>query len=132
MCQSIEVQVKPMTRIGQADDGRIPFYSVTELGRDLSVTARTNRFEEDKGLTAPRRAGNNHAKQLRILARQMRRRILLLEKQRVALNRTLAKFRRVESQAAVALARLAKTEHGGGLMDTASACGAGPLPGAHS
>ena len=112
MCQSIEVQVKPMTRVGQADDGRMPFYSVTELGRDLSVTARTIRFEEDKGLTAPRRAGNNHAKQLRILARQMRRRILLLEKQRVALNRTLAEFRRVESQAAVALARVAKTEHG--------------------
>jgi hypothetical protein len=112
MRQSIDVQVKPMTRVGREDDGRTPFYSVTELGRDLSVTARTNRFEEDKGLSAPRRAGNNHAKQLRILARQMRRRILLLEKQRVALNRALAKLRRVESQAAAALARLAKTEHG--------------------
>ncbi len=35
------------------------FYSVTQLGRDLGVSARTIRFYEDKGLVAPRRAGNN-------------------------------------------------------------------------
>lgn len=33
------------------------FFTVTELARDLSVTPRTIRFYEDKGLIAPRRAG---------------------------------------------------------------------------
>jgi DNA-binding transcriptional MerR regulator len=33
------------------------FHSITELARDLGVTARTIRFYEDKGLIAPRRAG---------------------------------------------------------------------------
>jgi DNA-binding transcriptional MerR regulator len=32
-------------------------YSVTELARDLDVTARTIRFYEDQGLIAPQRAG---------------------------------------------------------------------------
>jgi len=32
-------------------------YSVTELARDLGVTARTIRFYEDQGLIAPQRAG---------------------------------------------------------------------------
>lgn len=34
------------------------FFTVTELARDLWVTARTIRFYEDKGLISPRRAGN--------------------------------------------------------------------------
>jgi len=41
------------------------FYSVTQLGRDLGVTARTIRFYEDKGLISPRRAGNNRVYTLR-------------------------------------------------------------------
>jgi DNA-binding transcriptional MerR regulator len=34
-------------------------YSVTELGKDLGVSARTIRLYEDKGLISPSRAGNN-------------------------------------------------------------------------
>jgi DNA-binding transcriptional MerR regulator len=34
-------------------------YSVTELGKDLGVSARTIRLYEDKGLISPQRAGNN-------------------------------------------------------------------------
>jgi len=34
-------------------------YSVTQLGDDLGITARTIRFYEVKGLIAPQRAGNN-------------------------------------------------------------------------
>jgi DNA-binding transcriptional MerR regulator len=41
------------------------FYSVTQLARDLGVTARTIRFYEDKGLISPRRAGNNRVYTLR-------------------------------------------------------------------
>ena len=33
-------------------------YSVTELARELGVTARTIRFYEDRGLISPQRAGN--------------------------------------------------------------------------
>jgi DNA-binding transcriptional MerR regulator len=32
-------------------------YSVTELARDLDITARTIRFYEDQGLISPQRAG---------------------------------------------------------------------------
>lgn len=53
---------------------------------------------------------NNHAKQLRVLVREVRSRILRLEKQRVALNQALAALRKVESQATAALARLANAE----------------------
>ena len=41
------------------------FYSVTQLGADLGVSARTIRFYEDKGLISPRRAGNNRVYTLR-------------------------------------------------------------------
>ena len=34
-------------------------YSVTELGKDLGVSARTIRLYEDKGLISPSRVGNN-------------------------------------------------------------------------
>jgi len=149
MRQPIDPKVKQMTRTGRGDDGRMPFYSVTELGRDLGITARSIRFYEDKGLIVPRRAGRNriysprdrgrivlilrgkqlgltlheikehldlyeidntHAKQLRVVVREARSRILRLQKQRVALNQTLAELRKVESQAKAALARLAKAE----------------------
>lgn len=49
------------------------FYSVTELGRDLGVSARTIRFYEDKGLIAPRRAGNN-----RVYTQRDRGRMILI------------------------------------------------------
>jgi DNA-binding transcriptional MerR regulator len=47
------------------------FYSVTQLARDLGVTARTIRFYEDKGLISPRRAGNNRVYTLRDRARMI-------------------------------------------------------------
>jgi DNA-binding transcriptional MerR regulator len=47
------------------------FYSVTELGLDLGVSARTIRFYEDKGLIAPQRAGNNRVYTLRDRARMI-------------------------------------------------------------
>ena len=49
------------------------FFTVTELARDLGVTARTIRFYEDKGLIAPRRAGN-----IRIYTKRDRARLTLI------------------------------------------------------
>jgi DNA-binding transcriptional MerR regulator len=46
-------------------------YTVTELARELSVTARSIRFYEDKGLIAPQRAGNNRVYTGRDRARLM-------------------------------------------------------------
>ncbi len=47
------------------------FYSVTQLGLALGVSARTIRFYEDKGLISPRRAGNNRVYTLRDRARMI-------------------------------------------------------------
>ena len=44
---------------------------MTQLARDLGVTARTIRFYEDKGLISPRRAGNNRVYTLRDRARMI-------------------------------------------------------------
>jgi DNA-binding transcriptional MerR regulator len=64
-----EIQVaankRSATRIGSA------LYSVTELGKDLGVSARTIRFYEDKGLIAPRRAGNHRVYGARDRARMI-------------------------------------------------------------
>lgn len=49
------------------------FFTVTELARDLSITPRTIRFYEDKGLVAPRRAGN-----IRVYTRRDRARMVLI------------------------------------------------------
>lgn len=46
-------------------------YSVSELGKDLGVSARTIRFYEDKGLISPRRAGNNRVYGARDRARMI-------------------------------------------------------------
>jgi DNA-binding transcriptional MerR regulator len=51
------------------DDSAGQFYSVTQLGADLGVSARTIRFYEDKGLISPQRAGNNRVYTLRDRAR---------------------------------------------------------------
>ena len=48
-------------------------YSVTQLGTDLGVSARTIRFYEDKGLISPRRAGNN-----RVYTHRDRARMILI------------------------------------------------------
>ena len=49
------------------------FFTVTELARDLSVTPRTIRFYEDKGLLTPRRAGT-----LRVYTKRDRARMVLI------------------------------------------------------
>lgn len=49
------------------------FFTVTELARDLSVTPRTIRFYEDKGLIAPRRAGT-----MRVYTKRDRARMVLI------------------------------------------------------
>ena len=49
------------------------FFTVTELARELSVTPRTIRFYEDKGLIAPRRAGN-----IRVYTKRDRARMVLI------------------------------------------------------
>ena len=48
-------------------------YSVTELARDLGITARTIRFYEDRGLIAPQRAGNT-----RVYTHRDRARMILI------------------------------------------------------
>ncbi|MGU3496551.1 MerR family transcriptional regulator [Xanthobacteraceae bacterium A53D] len=54
-------------------DATDAFFSVTELARDLAITPRTIRFYEDKGLIAPRRAGN-----IRVYTRRDRARMVLI------------------------------------------------------
>ncbi|MFG1300238.1 MerR family DNA-binding transcriptional regulator [Xanthobacter sp. V3C-3] len=49
------------------------FFTVTELARDLSVTPRTIRFYEDKGLITPRRAGT-----MRVYTKRDRARMVLI------------------------------------------------------
>jgi DNA-binding transcriptional MerR regulator len=126
-------------------DSAEKLYSVSQLGLDLGVSARTIRFYETKGLIAPKRAGNNRvytqrdrgrmililrgkklgftlreikeyldlydadptrAKQLRLLLKAVRSRILKLEDQRIALDEALGELREVESQANAALCSL--------------------------
>jgi DNA-binding transcriptional MerR regulator len=48
-------------------------YTVTELARDLGVTARTIRFYEDKGLISPQRAGTT-----RVYTHRDRARMILI------------------------------------------------------
>jgi DNA-binding transcriptional MerR regulator len=50
-----------------------PLYTVTQLANDLSVTARTVRFYEDKGLLNPQRAGNT-----RVYTHRDRARLILI------------------------------------------------------
>ena len=57
----------PREKLKDAAAGQ--FYSVTQLGTDLGVSARTIRFYEDKGLISPQRAGNNRVYTLRDRAR---------------------------------------------------------------
>jgi DNA-binding transcriptional MerR regulator len=59
--------VTPREKLKDASTGQ--FYSVTQLGTDLGVSARTIRFYEDKGLISPQRAGNNRVYTLRDRAR---------------------------------------------------------------
>ncbi len=62
-----------LNRLGTAAQAE-PLYSVSQLGGDLGVSARTVRFYEDKGLISPRRVGNNRV----YTARDRARMILIL------------------------------------------------------
>jgi len=58
------------------------FHTVTQLARDLGVTARTIRFYEDKGLIAPQRAGSTRV----YTARDRARMILILRGKRLGFS----------------------------------------------
>jgi DNA-binding transcriptional MerR regulator len=47
----------PSPDSGAANSEQTPLYSVSQLAKQLGVTARTIRFYEDKNLIAPQRAG---------------------------------------------------------------------------
>lgn len=47
------------------------FYTVTQLARELGITARTVRFYEDKGLISPQRAGSTRIYTIRDRARMI-------------------------------------------------------------
>ncbi|GAN77831.1 MerR family transcriptional regulator [Acidisphaera rubrifaciens] len=64
-------------------------YTVSELGRDLGVSARTLRFYEDRGLLLPRRAGTNRVYTHRDRARM----ILILRGKRLGFSlREIAEY----------------------------------------
>jgi DNA-binding transcriptional MerR regulator len=58
------------------------FLTVTQLARDLGITARTIRFYEDKGLISPQRAGSTRI----YLARDRARMILILRGKRLGFS----------------------------------------------
>jgi len=65
--------------------GRAPpeaFHTVTQLARELGITARTIRFYEDKGLISPQRAGPTRVYTLRDRARM----ILILRGKRLGFS----------------------------------------------
>jgi len=59
-----------------------PFNTVTQLARDLGITARTIRFYEDKGLISPQRAGSTRV----YTARDRGRMILILRGKRLGFS----------------------------------------------
>ena len=59
-----------------------PFHTVTQLARDLGITARTIRFYEDKGLISPQRAGRTRV----YTARDRARMILILRGKRLGFS----------------------------------------------
>jgi DNA-binding transcriptional MerR regulator len=67
---------------GKARRGTESFHTVTQLARDLGITARTIRFYEDKGLIAPQRAGNTRV----YTARDRGRMILILRGKRLGFS----------------------------------------------
>jgi DNA-binding transcriptional MerR regulator len=65
-----------------AKKGADAFHTVTELARELGITARTVRFYEDKGLIAPQRAGSTRV----YTARDRARMILILRGKRLGFS----------------------------------------------
>ena len=62
--------------------GQDPFRTVTQIARDLGVTARTIRFYEDKGLISPQRAGSTRV----YTGRDRARMILILRGKRLGFS----------------------------------------------
>ncbi len=62
--------------------GQDPFSTVTQIARDLGITARTIRFYEDKGLIAPQRAGSTRV----YTGRDRARMILILRGKRLGFS----------------------------------------------
>ena len=62
--------------------GADPFHTVTQLARDLGITARTIRFYEDKGLICPQRAGSTRV----YTSRDRARMILILRGKRLGFS----------------------------------------------
>ena len=62
--------------------GADPFHTVTQLARDLGITARTIRFYEDKGLICPQRAGSTRV----YTGRDRARMILILRGKRLGFS----------------------------------------------
>ncbi len=62
--------------------GADPFHTVTQLARDLGITARTIRFYEDKGLISPQRAGSTRV----YTGRDRARMILILRGKRLGFS----------------------------------------------
>lgn len=58
------------------------FHTVTQLARDLGITARTIRFYEDKGLISPQRAGSTRI----YTSRDRARMILILRGKRLGFS----------------------------------------------
>jgi len=58
------------------------FHTVTQLARDLGITARTIRFYEDKGLISPQRAGSTRIYSVRDRGRM----ILILRGKRLGFS----------------------------------------------
>ena len=58
------------------------FHTVTQLARDLGITARTIRFYEDKGLITPQRAGSTRI----YTSRDRARMILILRGKRLGFS----------------------------------------------
>ncbi len=68
--------------IVQIKSGTDPFLTVTQLARDLGITARTIRFYEDKGLITPQRAGSTRV----YTGRDRARMILILRGKRLGFS----------------------------------------------
>ncbi len=66
----------------QIKGGSDPFLTVTQLARDLGITARTIRFYEDKGLITPQRAGSTRV----YTGRDRARMILILRGKRLGFS----------------------------------------------
>ncbi len=70
------------SRPSQPASGTAAFHTVTQLARDLGVSARAIRFYEDKGLICPQRAGSTRV----YTGRDRARMILILRGKRLGFS----------------------------------------------